>query len=434
MKAIEACVVGSGPSGFFAADALLRTVPDVRVDILDRLPTPYGLVRGGVAPDHQGTKNIARQFERLCQHPSVRFLGNVGLGRDVGYDELKDFYHLVVLALGAPVDRKLGVPGEDLPGVYGSGAFVGWYNGQPDHRDLAPLLDRPAVAIVGNGNVAIDVARVLAKTPEEMAGSDLCRHAGEVIAAAPLTDIYVIGRRGAAQASFTPAELGELGRLRRADPKVDPRDVAAPHPADTAAAKKNREILRGFAQQGPAGKPLTLHFVFHAAPQAILGRERVEGILLAHSGPKVEAGAVADNAFELAVGAVVTCIGYRAAAVPGLPFDPARGVVRNVDGQVEPGVCVVGWSKRGPSGTIPTNRADSFAVIERAAGSIGEPLTAKPGGRALDRLLSERSVRAVTFGDWLRIDEREKAAAPAGRPREKLTRTAELLAAAIGDQ
>lgn len=433
MKAIEACVVGSGPSGFFAADALLRRVPDIRVDILDRLPTPYGLVRGGVAPDHQGTKNIARQFERLCQHPSVRFLGNVGLGRDVGYEKLKDCYDLVVLALGAPVDRKLGVPGEDLPGVYGSGAFVGWYNGHPDHRDLAPLLDCPAVAIVGNGNVAIDVARVLAKTPEEMAGSDLCRHAGEVIAAAPLTDIYVIGRRGPAQASFTPAELAELGRLRRTAPKVAPRDVAANLPADSPAAKKNLEILRGFAQQPPAGKPLTLHFIFHAAPQAILGRERVEGIRLARSGVAAEAGAVTDNAVELAVGAVVTCIGYRTVAVPALPFDPARGVVRNVDGQVEPGVCVVGWSKRGPSGTIPTNRADSFAVIERAVGSIGESLTAKPGGRALDLLLSERSVRAVTFADWLRIDEREKATAPPGRPREKLTRTEELLAA-IGDQ
>lgn len=431
MTSVEACIVGSGPSGFFAADALLRKAPGIRIDILDRLPTPYGLVRGGVAPDHQGTKSIARQFERICQRPNVRFLGNVALGTDVSYQELKDLYDLVFLAFGSSADRRLGIPGEDLPGVYGSAAFVGWYNGHPDHGDLSPLLDRPGVAIIGNGNVALDVARVLAKTPEEMAASDLCRHAGDAIAAAPLTDIYVIGRRGPAHASFTPAELAELGQLQRSEPDVDPTtldEAAANDAAGSKVIEKNLEILREFAGRPRLNRPVTLHFFFHTAPQAILGGDRVEALRLART-KVIEGRCVAtDDVFDLPVGAVVSCIGYHTTAVRGVPFDEARGVVRNRDGFVEPGVYVVGWSKRGPSGTIPTNRADSFAVVERALAEFDDEQGGKPGGRGLDRLLSDRSVRVVSFADWQTIDQREITGASRTRPREKLTQLADLLA------
>lgn len=423
---IAVCIVGSGPSGFFAADAILRKMPDAGIDILDRLPTPFGLVRGGVAPDHQGTKSIARQFERVCLKPNVRFLGGVTLGRDVSYEELKQVYDVVILALGCAEDRTLGVPGERLPGVYGSAAFVGWYNGHPDHRDLAPLLDRSAVAIVGNGNVALDVARVLAKTTVEMASSDLCRHAAEAIAAAPLTDIHVIGRRGPAQASFTPAELAELGTLERAEPMVDPACLAdVRDAAGDRVREKNIEILRGFASRGTAGKPVRIHLAFHAAPQAVLGTDRVAGIRLArtHIGQATATG----ETFDLPVGAVVSCIGYRSQPIPGLPFDEARGIIRNDDGAVEPGVYAVGWGKRGPSGTIPTNRADSIAVVGKSLRAIKTGEAAKEGGGALDRMLAARGVTPVTFADWQRISAAEVARAPAGRPREKFTRIEEMV-------
>lgn len=422
------CIVGSGPSGFYAADAIIRKLPDARIDIIDRLPTPYGLVRGGVAPDHQGTKAVARQFERICGKPTVRFLGNVAIGKDLSYAELKDAYDAVIIAIGAPSDRKLGIPGEDLPGVYGSSAFVGWYNGHPDHRDLEPRLDGSAVAVVGNGNVAIDVARVLSKTAGEMASSDLCGHAADVIAQANLTDVYLIGRRGPVEASFTSAELAELGHLERAQPVIEGADVtAATAPEGDAGKQKNLEILRGFAAAPRGDEPITLHLMFNAAPAAVLGESRVDGLRLERT--RVEAGrAVATGEFvDLPVCAVVTAIGYRTASFDGLPYDETRGVVRNDQGRVEPGVYVVGWSKRGPSGTIPTNRADSIAVADLALADLAAKTTAKPGGEAIVRLLRERGVEAVDFAGWQRINDAETQQASGGKPREKLTRIGEMM-------
>jgi len=241
---ISIVVVGSGPSGFYAADALLRKLTDCRIDIVDRLPTPYGLVRGGVAPDHQSTKAVQRVFERTATRPNVRFLGNVEVGRDVRYDELKRCYDAIVIAIGCPIDRKLGILGEALKGVYGSWSFVGWYNGHPGHCDLTPDLGGHAVAVIGNGNVAIDCVRVLAKTPAEMAKSDLCRHAAKVIANAPIEDIYLIGRRGPVQASFTPVEIAELGGLERCVPPTPKR------------SRPRKRYSRRFAAS-PATRPAT---------------------------------------------------------------------------------------------------------------------------------------------------------------------------------
>lgn len=397
-------IVGSGPAGCFAADALVRKIPGCRIDVFDRLPSPFGLVRGGVAPDHQGTKAIARQFERLFQREELRFLGTIEIGRDLGLEELRAAYDAVVLAVGAPVDRRLGIPGEELPGVHGSGAFVGWYNGHPDHAAAAPRLDRPGVAIVGNGNVALDVARVLAKTPAELAGADLPATAAAVLAAAPVGDIWIIGRRGAADASFSAPELAELGRLERARPLVDPADIPA-------GGSKVLDILAGFTALAADHRPQRLRFLFHARPTAVLGSGRVEGLHLATAtGDRV-----------LAVGTVVTAIGYQVRPLPGVAVDGAA--FRNEEGRIAPGLYVTGWCRRGPSGTIPTNRADAFAVADRVAAELGTP-----AGEGIDALLARRGRRPVGFADWQRIAAAETGRATPPKPREKFTSAAAMLA------
>ena len=283
-------IVGSGPSGLFCADALLRQRPDLKIDVFDRLPTPFGLVRFGVAPDHQGTKAVVRQFDRLFAGGSLRFLGHVQVGRDLPLADLRRHYDAVVLAVGAHADRPLGIPGEDLPGRYGSMAFVGWYNGHPDFRDLDPLLDRPGVAVIGMGNVAVDIVRVLGKTKAEMANSDLTAYAAEKIAAANFTDLYMLGRRGPIEASFTSTELAELGKLERMRPVVRESDLpdalpAGLDPNEARVKEKNLSILHEFATRTD-DKPIRLHFLFNATPEAITGNGRVEGL-------KIKGGATA---------------------------------------------------------------------------------------------------------------------------------------------
>src|SRR5713226_6728056 len=267
-------IVGAGPSGFYAADGLLRTNPDLHIDVIDRLPTPHGLIRAGVAPDHQGTKAVARQFDRLLARPDVRFAGNIEIGRDLSWDELSAAYDAVIVATGMVIDKKLGVPGEDLAHVWGSWRFVGWLNGHPDFRQGPDLSKVKSVAVIGNGNVALDVARVLAKSADEMAKSDIVPEAGAAIATAPLTDITIIGRRGPEQASFTNNELAEMGRLARAVPLVDPAALKVEAPKSDPTPErlrktKNLEILRGFAKNKPGIKPIALHFVFNRPIKAI---------------------------------------------------------------------------------------------------------------------------------------------------------------------
>ncbi len=427
-------IVGSGPSGFYIADVLSKKLPEAAVDILDRLPNPFGLVRGGVAPDHQGTKNITRQFERTLQRSTVRFLGNVEVGRDVSFAELKTIYDGVIVTIGSPQDRKLGIPGEDLPGVYGSWTFVGWYNGHPAYRDLEPDLSGKGIAIIGNGNVALDVARILAKTPTEMAKADICQHALEAIAASPVEDIYLIGRRGPGDASFTPAELGEFADLERCVALVDKVQIPAELNGDVGtkddkSRQKNLEILRRLSENRPGDKPLRLHFLFYAVPLQVLGNGHAQGLRLERtrvdSGRAVHTGEI----FELPVTTVITAIGYRSVPFPGLPFDENRGVVLNQDGRVEPGVYTAGWCRRGPQGVIPENRADSLAVAKLILEDLEQNQHAdRPGPVALDRLLRERGVVVVSYEDWLKINAAETQRAAGEKPREKFARVAEMLA------
>ena len=430
MTPLHIAIVGAGPAGCYTADQLTRKLPDARIDVYDRLPTPYGLVRGGVAPDHQGTKAIVRQFERSFARGSVRFRGNVEVGRDVAYEDLKSAYHAVVIASGALEDRRLGIPGEELAGVYGSGRFVGWYNGIPDCCGLAPRIEGPAAAIIGNGNVALDIARILGKTPEELAASDICAHAAAQLARTRLTDIYLVGRRGPCEAAFSAAELAELGRLEQVVPSVDASLPAEP-PADwdearRKAALKNLEILRGFAAAERTGKPLRLHFLFHAAPVAIAGEGAVAALRLVRSPVADEENAE----FTLPVNTVITAIGYRASPIPGVPFDAGRGIVKHEEGRVEPGVWTTGWCKRGPQGVIPANRNDALATADAIAASLAAGAQPeKPGGSVIDGRLRDRGIQVVDFAGWQRIDAHEVAAGQ-GKPREKLVTPAALLAAA----
>ena len=378
-------IVGAGPSGFYAADGLLRERPDLRIDLIDRLPTPFGLVRAGVAPDHQGTKAVIRQFERLLAQPDVRFAGNVDIGRDVSWEELQQDYDVVIVATGMVIDRKLGVPGEELPFVWGSWRFVAWLNGHPDFRQGPDLSQVKRVAVIGNGNVALDVARVLAKSADEMAKSDIVPDAGAAIAAAPISEIHVIGRRGPEQASFTNNELAEMGRLARAAALVDPAvlNVAAPagDPTPERLRKaKNLEILKGFTNNKQGSKPIALHFVFNTPIQAIKAGE-----------------------FDL----VITCIGYA-----GEPYPTGEGVF------------AVGWAKRGPTGTIPTSRGESHAVARQVLAWLKDR-DLKSGPDPIPQ--------AVDAAGWHRIDKAEIAAgAKAGRPRVKLTDWQKLLEVAQG--
>ncbi|MBS0517230.1 MAG: FAD-dependent oxidoreductase [Proteobacteria bacterium] len=388
-------IVGAGPSGFYAADGLLRGQPGLRIDIIDRLPTPFGLVRAGVAPDHQGTKAVVRQFDRLLSQPDVRFIGNVEVGRDITWDDLRKAYDAVIVATGMVIDRPLGIPGEDLPHVWGSWKFIAWLNGHPDFRRGPDLGCVRSVAVIGNGNVALDVARVLAKSPEEMAKSDVVPEAGEAIAAAPLTDIYVIGRRGPEHASFTGNELAEMGRLARAVALADPGALAAEPPADGPTPErlrkaKNLEILRGFAANRAGAKPLSVHFLFSATPVAI------------------RPGEIDLSTGTLPADLVVTCIGYRGEAFP----------------QGE-GIFSVGWARRGPTGTIPTNRADSHAVAQEVLGWLRDR-DSKNGPYPLPS--------SIDVEGWRRIDQAEVAAGAAqGRPRVKVTDWQRLLRIARGE-
>ncbi|MCG2841597.1 FAD-dependent oxidoreductase [Sandaracinobacter sp. RS1-74] len=424
-------IVGSGPAGFYTAEAALKAFgEDVRIDIIDRLPTPYGLIRAGVAPDHQSIKAVSRRYDQVAADERVRFLGNVRVGEDVGVGELTAFYDDVVLAVGAPQDRPLGIPGDDLPGVLGSAAFVGWYNGHPDFKDLEPPLDTQAVVVVGNGNVAIDCARILAKTVDELQASDIVNHALEPLSRSEVRQVHVLGRRGPHQASFTLKEVGELGELERATPLVRIGDFP-PETEDAALETGQRrvvEVLRRFAARGPdASRPVTLSLDFFRRPVAVLGHGQVEALEVMKTRVDENGRAVDTGETEIIpCGMIVAAIGYRTASIPGVPFDEQAGRFVNEAGLIAPGLWCVGWARRGPSGTIGTNRPDGFALVERIA---KETLAGdKPGRAALIALLAERQVPVSDFDDWRNIDALEVARARAGAPREKIVELSELRA------
>jgi ferredoxin--NADP+ reductase len=426
---INVAIVGAGPAGFYVAEALLEKIGSVRIDIIEKLPTPYGLIRAGVAPDHQTTKNVSRRFESTALREKVRFFGNVQLGKDVTVAELRDIYDAVILAIGTQSDRPLGVPGENKRGVYGSTAFVSWFNGHPDFRDLNPEINTSAAVVVGNGNVAIDIARVLVKSKDEMAVTDTPDYAAAALQNSGITDVYILGRRGPAEASFTNVELREMGRLAECTPIVEPFEVPASldglNPRDEKLKRKNLATLQKFVDRANGNKPKRAHFKFHMAPVEILGKERIEGVRVEKT--RVENGRAVGTGEFLVIdcGLLVAAIGYRAMPIEGVPFDPDRGLIPNDDGRIDTGLYAVGWAKRGPTGVIASNKPDGIGCAEQIHEDIRRGK--RPGREALERLISKRNVRAVSFDEWLEIDAAEVASATAPAPRRKLTTFREIL-------
>jgi Pyridine nucleotide-disulphide oxidoreductase len=406
---LHIAIIGSGPAGCYLADQLPRILPDASIDVLERLPVPFGLVRYGVAPDHQGTKAIARVLDRVLSRERVGFFGNVEVGRDVQLEELMSLYEAVVLATGATRDRRLGIPGESLPGVVGSSAFTGWYNGHPESQG-PPAQDVRSAVIIGNGNVAIDVVRVLAKGTAELAGSDLSPEVTAWLAARPIETIHIVGRRSAADARFTEHELAELGTLESARPVVI-------DPAGVVGDSRVLQTLRRFAAEESRRSPVTIKFHFNLTPVAFPGDERLHAVRFRSSD---------GNIVELPAELAVTCIGYEAVACGEV--NPVNGVFPNEHGKVKEGLYVVGWAKRGPSGTIPTNRAEAQQVAQRMAQEVSD--SNRQGGPALRQLLEERQVRWVDYAAWRRIDAAELARTGEGCCRKKFATVAEMLDAA----
>ncbi|HSD59327.1 MAG TPA: FAD-dependent oxidoreductase, partial [Burkholderiales bacterium] len=373
---LRAAVVGSGPSGFYAAEALLKGGAATRVDMIERLPVPYGLVRHGVAPDHPKLKEAILVYDKIARLPNYSLLANVTVGRDVTVAELLACYHVVVFACGAESDRRLGVPGEDLPGSHTATEFVGWYNGHPDYRDRSFDLSQEVAVIVGQGNVAADVCRILAKSVDELRQTDISAHALDALASTRVREVHVIGRRGPAQAKFTNKELKELGELANADAVLDPRalelnpgSVAEIQAKANVVSAKNVEIFREWVSRPAAGKPRRVIFHFLKGPATLAGNGRLEHLVLARNRlegePFQQVARETGETETLDCGLLFRSIGYSGVAVPGVPFDAKRGVIPNRDGRVVdaagaevPGLYAAGWIKRGPSGIIGTNRAD----------------------------------------------------------------------------
>jgi ferredoxin--NADP+ reductase len=421
-------IIGSGPAGYYTAEAAQKAFGDeIRIDVFDRLPVPYGLIRSGVAPDHQSIKAVSKRYEKVALSDNVRFVGNVAIGADVTIAELREFYDAVVLATGAPHDRPLGIPGEDLGNVFGSAAFVGWYNGHPQFATLDPDLSGKTAVVIGMGNVALDVARILAKTPAELAGSDIVAHALAALEASKVQRIVLLGRRGPHQIMMTPKELGELGELARAAPHVAPADMPAPEEDAILepGLRKSVSHLRAFAatpEHIRAEKPVEIEFVFLSAPKALIGTGKVEAIEVEKT--RLEHGqAVGTGEIErLPADLVISCIGYRTSPIPDVPFDERAGRFANDEGRILPGLYCVGWARRGPSGTIGTNRPDGYAVVEKIAEDIETGVlgrATRQGGAGFDALIEHRGLDVVTFRDWKKIEEAEEKAAREGAPREK---------------
>jgi ferredoxin--NADP+ reductase len=414
----------------------------VEVDMLELLPTPWGLVRSGVAPDHPKIKSVTRIFEKTADHERFRWFGNVDVGRDVSRDELLERYDAVVYAIGADSGRALDVPGADLPGVAEATRFVGWYNGHPDHREGDFDLSVEHAVVIGNGNVALDIARMLTIAPDELATTDIADHALAALRASRIREVTLLGRRGPAQAAFTTPELRELGALTGVDVVVDAADLPADDdPGASTVTRRNLGVLREFAARRPnAGAARTLRLRFLRSPVAIVGAGRAEGVVAAVNELAArEDGTVAARPTGrtelLPAGLVLSSIGYRGRPVAGLPFDEARGVVPNEGGRVAGAEreYVTGWIKRGPSGIIGTNKKCAHETVERLLADVGETVVDRPSARATADWLHERRPDIVAAGHWAAIDEHERRlGAPAGRPRVKLTRFAELLAVAHG--
>ena len=426
-------VIGSGPAGFYTAEALEKAYGDqARIDIIDRYPVPYGLIRFGVAPDHQSLKAVSKRYDKVAESAGVDFIGNVTVGADVSVAELLDLYDAVILAIGAPHDRKLGIPGEDLPGVVGSAEFVGWYNGHPDFADLDPPLDGSHAAVIGNGNVALDCARILSKTRAEFEGSDIVGHALEALDRSAIRTVTILGRRGPHQIAMTPKELGELGHLEDASPVVDAADFP-PVEADDALEPGHRKsitLLRGFADM-PADNPKRMVFDFFAKPVAIEGDGKVEKIVVERTELDGQGAALGTGeTYEVPASLVISAIGYSTPQMEGVPYDERGGKFLNQSGLIGDRLYAVGWARRGPTGTIGTNRPDGYEVADQVAAAMPAGTSSeRQGAQGLKRLLESRGAMATDYDDWRKIEETEVGRARPGSPREKFVRVEEWLSA-----
>ena len=445
---LRIAIVGSGPAGFYAAQALLRSGRQLTVDVLDRLPVPYGLVRHGVAPDHQKLKSVTTLFEKVGRSDNFSFRGNVTVGRDVSIADLKDTHHAVVLAYGAATGRSVGIDGENLPGSLSATEFVGWYNGHPDYRDLDVALDTSAAVVLGHGNVAVDVARILAKPAPALASSDIAAHALDALGNSRIREIHIVGRRGPVQSKISPKELRELGGLEDCDVTVRPDELALNSESraeldDPRAeeAQRRLQLFESFAIPSRGSVARRIEFRFLSSPVAIDGDTRVRGIMLERTRlcgkPFSQHAEGTGEHYRLEAGLVIRSIGYSGLPIDdGVPFDVDRGIVPNVDGRVMsrgtplPGLYCTGWIARGPRGLIGDNREHGVRTAKNVLEDFPEDATrdARPGIAAIDRLLAARGIRSVCMDGWRRIDESERGRGQRlGKPREKYTCIEEML-------
>lgn len=447
-KLLRVAIVGAGPSGFYVADALFKAGIDVQVDCFDKLPTPFGLLRGGVAPDHQKMKSVGAYYERVAEKNADRFnfFGNVKIGEDLHLDELHRFYNAIVFTYGAETDKKLGIPGEDLEGSHTATEFVAWYNGHPDYQDRNFDLSQENVYIIGQGNVAIDVTRILAKTPQELQDSDITKNAFDKLMHSKVKEIHLVGRRGPVQSAFTELEIKELGELDGADIVVNPDDLvlsdidkAELELATNSKARKNMAVLETLSQKPLMGKPKKIILHFYQSPVALEGKSHVDKIELEINSLSGEPGAQKAKGTGQKViypaGLVFRSVGYRGLSIPDVPFDENKGVIPNEKGRVIEGNTPVaglytsGWIKRGASGVLGTNKTDGSETVACLIEDIPTlPNCNIPSTDEVKALLQERKVRWVSYDDWKKIDSEERSRGEvAGKPREKFCNVNDIL-------
>ncbi|GAB1421568.1 FAD-dependent oxidoreductase [Anaerolineales bacterium] len=451
---LRIAVFGAGPSGFYATESLTKQKDiQVQVDLFDRLPSPYGLVRGGVAPDHDKIKSVTKVYDRIAKQENVHYYGNVEFGVDICVEDLPNYYHAAIFTVGAQSDKSLGIAGEDLPGSHAATEFVGWYNAHPDYRDYEFDLNVKAAAIIGVGNVAMDVARILGRSQNELAQTDIADYALEALAHSQIETIYVIGRRGPAQAAFTNPEIKELGEMEDVDLIISPEEITLGKLTEDFLKSgqadrkdiRNVEIMQAFSLRPPAGKPKQIVMRFLESPVEIVGEDRVEAIrLVKNELYQTESGELRPRPTtiieELPVGLVFRSVGYRGVPLTGLPFYDKWGIIPNIEGRVVDvfgsnhtltGLYVAGWIKRGPSGVIGTNKPDSVEtaqhVLEDAkAGNVWQPIN--PSVEAAEAFIRSRKPNCVNFEDWERISQMEQQhGAEQGRPRVKFSCVADML-------